>query len=199
MEGLAALGVCVVLMGALFRLPFVLIYTHNYSAAAAGAAFLPFSVIMAAGSRAAGGLAQRLGNRTMPAAGGVITASGYVVFALSAARPEYWLGFLPGLVLTGIGKTARVAPLTTAVLDAAPSDLGGSASGMNNVAARLGGLLAVAALGLAFGGTSASNVASVAVVQTYGRVMWTAAALAVATALMAIACLGSDPPKRQAS
>jgi hypothetical protein len=82
---------------------------------------------------------------------------------------------------------ACVAPLTTVVLDAAPCDLGGSASGVNNAAARLGGLVAVAALGFAFGGTSASDVASVAVVEAYRRVMWTAAALAVAAALMALA------------
>jgi len=57
--------------------------------------------------------------------------------------------------------TACVAPLTTVVLDAAPCDLGGSASGVNSPAARLGGLVAVAALEFAFGGTSASDVASV--------------------------------------
>ena len=63
--------------------------------------------------------------------------------------------------------TACVAPLTTVILDAAPCDLGGSASGVNNAAVRLGGLVAVAALGYAFGGTSASDVASVAVVEAY--------------------------------
>jgi hypothetical protein len=70
-------------------------------------------------------------------------------------------------VLTGIGMTACVVPLTTVVLDAAPCDLGDSASGVNNAAARLGGLVAVAALGFAFGGTSASDVASIAVVEAY--------------------------------
>ncbi|HEY4209843.1 MAG TPA: MFS transporter, partial [Steroidobacteraceae bacterium] len=120
------------LTGALFLLPFVLIYTYDYSAAAAGAAFLPFSAIMAAGSRAAGGLAQRIGSRTILAAGSLVAASGYIVFALSVQRPEYWLGFLPGLILSGIGMTACVAPLTTLVLDSAPSELGGSASGVNN-------------------------------------------------------------------
>ena len=65
--------------------------------------------------------------------------------------------------------TACVAPLTTVVLDAAPCDLGGSASGVNNAAALLGGLVAVAALGFAFGGTSASDVASVAVVERTAR------------------------------
>jgi len=62
----------------------VLIYTYGYSAAAAGAAFLPFSANMAAGSRTAGGLAQRIGSRAMLAAGSLVTASGYAEFALSA-------------------------------------------------------------------------------------------------------------------
>jgi EmrB/QacA subfamily drug resistance transporter len=187
------------LTGALFLLPFVLIYTYGYSAAAAGAAFLPFSAIVAAGSRAAGGLAQRIGNRTMLAAGSLFAAFGYAVFALSAERADYLLGFLPGLVLVGIGMTACVTPLTTVVLDAAPSDLGGSASGVNNAAARLGGLVAIAALGFAFGGTSASDVASIAVVEAYRRVMWSAAALAVVAAVMAMAWLGDEPSKRPAN
>ena len=63
------------LTGSLFILPFVLIYTYGYSAAAAGAAFLPFSAIMAAGSRTAGGLAHRIGSRAMLAAGSLVTAS----------------------------------------------------------------------------------------------------------------------------
>src|SRR5215831_656076 len=63
--------------------------------------------------------------------------------------------------------------------------------------ARLGGLLAVAALGFAFGGTSASDIASVAVVEAYRRVMWTAAALTVRAALMALTWLGNEPPERR--
>jgi sugar phosphate permease len=124
-------------------------------------------------------------------------ASGYALSGLSAARPEYSLGLLPGLVLTGIGMTACVAPLTTVVLDAAPSDLGGAASVVNKAAARLGGLVAVAALGFASGSTSASALASVAVVEAYRRVMCTAAVLAVVAALTAIAWLGDDPPEHR--
>jgi hypothetical protein len=60
------------LTGSLFLLPFVLMDTYGYSAAAAGSTFLPLSAIMAAGNLA--------------------TASGYAAFALSAARPEDWPG-----------------------------------------------------------------------------------------------------------
>jgi hypothetical protein len=85
------------LTGLLFLLPFLLIYTYGYSAAAAGAAFLPFSAIMAVGSRAAAGLALRIGSRAMLAVGSLVTASGYALSALSAARPESSLGLLPAL------------------------------------------------------------------------------------------------------
>jgi hypothetical protein len=47
------------------------------------------------------------------------------------------------------------------------------------------------------GGTSASDVASVAVGEAYRRVRWTAATLAVVAALMALAWLGNEPPERR--
>ena len=173
------------LTGSLFLLPFVLIYAYDYSAAEAGAAFLPFSAIMAAGSRHAGAMAQRIGSRAMLVAGSLVTAVGYVVFALCAERPEFWLGFFPGLVVTAIGMTLCVAPLTTTILDSAPDDLGGAASGVNTAVARLGGLVAVAALGFAFGGASLSSLRSDAIVDAYRQTMWASAALAAVSALIA--------------
>ena len=58
-------------------------------------------------------------------------------------RPE-WLDLLPGL-------RVLVAPLTGAVLAAAPGRYTGLASGINNAVSRTGGLLMVAALPLAVG------------------------------------------------
>jgi EmrB/QacA subfamily drug resistance transporter len=173
------------LSGALFLLPFVLIRTRGYSAAAAGAAFLPFSIIMGAGSRTAGGLGARFGAGLPLAAGSGITAVGYALLGLTAYQSNYWSGMLPGLVVTAIGMTIAVAPLTMAVFDSAPKDMGGIASGINNTAARAGGLIAVAALGLAFGDTGVAAIPDAALLSAYRLVMFVSAGLAVTSGLIA--------------
>lgn len=173
------------LSGALFLLPYLLIDVHGYSATAAGAAFLPLSVLIGVGSRWAGGLVEHTGPRLPLIIGSSVTAMGYLLLGLSGARPTYWTAFLPGLVVIGIGMTLCIAPLTTAVFDASPAERSGTASGINNAAARTGGLLAVAALGLTFGGTAASSIEGATLLRAYAMAMFCAAALAALTALTA--------------
>ncbi len=86
------------LTGALFLFPFMLIRGHGFSAAAAGAGFLPFSVIMGAGSRWSGGLVERIGARAPLVLGPSITALGFALLGISAGASSYWTGYFPGLV-----------------------------------------------------------------------------------------------------
>lgn len=173
------------LSASLFLLPFLLIEQHGYSATAAGATFLPFSIIMGLGSRESGGLVGRFGPRLPLMIGPLATGLGFMLLGLSGTSRSYWSGFLPGLTIAGIGMTLSVAPLTTTVLNAAPNDRSGTASGINNAAARVGGLLAVAALGLAFGPAGASAAKGPALLEAYRVVMFAAAALAGLSALSA--------------
>jgi EmrB/QacA subfamily drug resistance transporter len=174
------------LSGALFLLPFMLIQVHGYSAMAAGAAFLPFSVIMGLGSSWSGGLVERFGSRPPLVIGPIVTAAGFAILGFSGSDPNYWKGFLPGLVVVGVGMTIAVAPLATTVLNSAPVDKSGTASGINNAAARTGGLIAIAALGLAVGGAAAADRGPGALANAYRLVMYVAAALAGLSALTAI-------------
>jgi EmrB/QacA subfamily drug resistance transporter len=173
------------LSGALFLLPFVFISVRHYSASAAGSAFLPFAIIMAAGSRAAGALGGRFGARPPLIIGALMTGAGYALLAVFADDANYWSGTMPGLIVLGVGMTIAIAPLTTAIFDSSPRELSGIASGINNTAARAGGLIAVAALGLAFGETDAATIPGTMLISAYRLVLFVAAAFAAASALIA--------------
>jgi predicted MFS family arabinose efflux permease len=136
-------------LGGLFvLLPYLLIETGGYSAAAAGAALLPLPIAMGLGSRAAGRLAERTGARLLLTIGPCIVAAGFALFLRTGAGQLDYAGVvLPALAVVAAGLTLSVAPLTAAVMDAVDAAHVGSASGVNNAVARVAGLLATASLG----------------------------------------------------
>ncbi|MGB6170687.1 MAG: MFS transporter [Xanthobacteraceae bacterium] len=136
----AALG------GLWFFLPFALIQVHGYPAALAGAAFLPFTILMIALSRWAGGLLDRYGARLPLIVGPSIAAFGIALLGVIVPHGAYWQ-FLVAITILGLGMVISVAPLTTAVIDAVPAHQTGVASGINNAVASVANLLAVAAFG----------------------------------------------------
>lgn len=146
----AALG------GLLVLLPYALIEVHGYSATAAGAAILPFPLLMGLLSRWSGGLIETLGARRMLTFGPLCVASGFALFArLPASDPAYARDVLPALVLVAVGMAASVAPLTTTVMSSVPDERVGVASGVNNAIARCAGLIATALLGSVMAASSA--------------------------------------------
>jgi MFS family permease len=125
-----------------------LIFVQRYSPAAAGAAMLPFILIMFLLSRVSGGLVARIGVRAPLVGGGLVAGLGFAAYALCGVGRPYWLSFLPASVLLGLGGAGFVAPLTTAVMSSVEAARAGTASGINNAVSRTAGLIAIALLGI---------------------------------------------------
>jgi EmrB/QacA subfamily drug resistance transporter len=117
----------------------------------AGAAAIPMSLVMLLLASRFGGLAARVGARPLMIGGSLTAAAGLVLLSMSPSDPSYVRNVLPGVTLLGLGLAMVVAPLTGTVLAAAPDELSGTASGVNNAVARTAGLIAVAALPVVVG------------------------------------------------
>jgi EmrB/QacA subfamily drug resistance transporter len=127
----------------------VVVHLQNdlgYSALGSGAALLPITAIMLALSARFGALAQRIGPRWPMTIGPLVVALGMAMLSQVDQGSSYLSGVLPGVVVLGFGLAITVAPLTAAVLAAVDDHHAGVGSAINNAAARIASLLAIATI-----------------------------------------------------
>jgi EmrB/QacA subfamily drug resistance transporter len=165
-----------------------LILTLGWSALAAGAAGVPITVVLAVFSGRVGALVPRVGARPLLVAGPVLMALGQVLLADIDVGDDYLSAVLPGILTFAAGLVLVVAPVTSTALGAVPAERAGTASGVNNTTARVAQLVAVAALPLAAGITSASLDAGAdsGFADGYPRAMLISAGICLAGGLAAL-------------
>jgi EmrB/QacA subfamily drug resistance transporter len=132
--------------GTFFLLAVDLQQVLHYTPADAGASLLPVTAMLLALSSNAGRLAARIGPRLPMTLGPLTVAAGLLLMRRVGPGATYLSGVLPAVVVFGLGLALTVAPLTSAVLASIDASRVGVASGVNNTAARLAGLVAVALL-----------------------------------------------------
>ncbi len=135
--------------GFIAQLVFLPLYLQflGMSPVATGALLAVPSTILVALAPRWGSFADRHGPRLPVAGGGLVIATSTLFLLPLAAERDVPLWAGAGLVVFGLGLSAVVAPITAAALEPAPSGLAGVASGLNQTVTRVGGVLAVAAVG----------------------------------------------------
>src|SRR5882724_865132 len=131
-----------------FLFPLNLIQVQGYSPTATGAAAMPMILSLFFLSRWSGGLVSRFGARTPLVIGPLVVTVGFLLFAVFAPGGSYWKTLMPAFSVLGFGMAITIAPLTTVVMSSVDRGYAGTASGINNAVARVGGVLAVAVLGI---------------------------------------------------
>ena len=160
------------LSGLLLFLSLFLQVTAGWTALAAGASTVPLSVVMFFLASRFGALSSKIGVKRPMLGGQALVAVGLSLLALSPDHPDYILNILPGVIVMGLGLSMMVAPLTGAVLAAAPERYAGLASGINNAVSRTAGLLAVAGLPLLVGLAGTQYRSAGAVGSAYRESLW---------------------------
>ncbi len=136
------------LQGTTFFVPFRLMQVQGFKPTEAGVALLPLIVTASILSRFFGRLTDRIAPRILLVTGALLTGAGFFLLTVPDATTPYAVGFLPALLLIGLGMGVCQVPVTVVALNAAGPANVGTSSAINNMVARAGGLIAIAVFGL---------------------------------------------------
>lgn len=158
----------------------------EYSALKAGASLLPVNALLLVLSPRSGKLAERIGAKLPMAIGSLIAGIGMLLFIRVKPQTSYVTTTLPALIVFGTGLGLLVAPLTSAALQSLGAKRAGIASGVNNAAARLAGLLATASIPVAAGIGGSHEPRGALLASAFVRAMIISAALCGIGAIVAL-------------
>jgi DHA2 family methylenomycin A resistance protein-like MFS transporter len=132
--------------GQLFVMSLYFQHVRGWSALQTGLALLPEGIFVALSSALSGRAMARVGPRLPMIGGLVIGGAGLAGLAAAGAGTGYPL-LVPALIAAGFGMAFTMPAATAAIIEAAPADRTGIASGVLNAGRQAGGAIGVALLG----------------------------------------------------
>jgi len=132
--------------GELFVMSLYLQQLRGFTPLLAGAALVPEAAMAILGSTASGRVMARTGPRLPMLVGLYVGGAGLLGLMTVGAHTSYWQLVVP-FMATGLGMSFTMPAATSAVMEAAPAERGGLASGTLNAARQVGGVIGVALLG----------------------------------------------------
>ncbi len=168
---------------------------RGFSALGAGLALVPEVAMAVAGSTVSGQVMARRGPRLPMLIGLFLGTAGLAGLVATGAHSAYWLLVIP-FMATGLGMSLVMPAATAAVMEAAPSERGGLASGTVNAARQVGGVLGVAVLGTLVA-SRATFVTGLHIAMVIAAVAFLLGALLTTIAVPAHTTAASHPPSLQ--
>jgi EmrB/QacA subfamily drug resistance transporter len=156
---------------------------RHFSAARAGIAFLPLTLVNFGVALFVPRLSARFGSANVLAAGLLLSFFGMGWLSRAGADSAYLLGVALPMILLGAGQGLALSPLTSAGISGVKGDNAGAASGVVNVAHQLGNSLGLSVL-IAVAAAGTRNLHGAALL-----VHRVSTALSTATAMMGLSGL----------
>jgi EmrB/QacA subfamily drug resistance transporter len=135
------------LMGALFLQTQMLQFGFGYSPLQAGLRILPVAAVLCVIAPLSPAIARVIGIKFTVAAGLAAIAGGLWQNSAASTAAAHYAGFLPGMLLIGLGAGLLLPTATNSVVGAVPRGDSGVGSATNAVALQVGGALGVAIIG----------------------------------------------------
>src|SRR5437762_3736784 len=143
---LVAILVTLAMFGIFVFFPIYMQTIRGWSPVQAGAALLPWTILIVIFAPIAGKLSDRVGSRWLMAAGMTVVALCCLLLSTVTLHSTFW-HMLPAFILGGLGMSFVMTPMSAAAMGAAPVAKAGVASGVLNTFRQVGVALGIAITG----------------------------------------------------
>jgi EmrB/QacA subfamily drug resistance transporter len=151
---IVAILVTLAMFGIFVFFPIYMQTFRGWSPIQAGAALLPWTLMVVVFAPIAGKLSDRVGSRWLMAGGMTVVAACCLLLSTVTLHSTFW-HMLPAFLLGGLGMSFVMTPMSAAAMGAAPVAKAGVASGVLNTFRQVG-----VALGIAITGAIVANRAT---------------------------------------